>query len=96
MRKLFLVFIFLVVLINGCVNKNAYSCSTDDDCVVKDVHNCCGYFPRCVNKDYTPDVEAVKKNCQDKGFASICGWSVITNCTCVENTCKSMQGDTID
>ncbi len=96
-----LICVSLIVIISGCVNqiekenknRNAYSCSTDSDCVVKDVHNCCGYYPRCVNKDYIPDVEAVKRECQEKGMASICGWPEITHCKCVDNSCKSMQGD---
>lgn len=68
---------------------DAYACKEDSDCVIKDVHNCCGYYPRCVNKDYEPDIEAVKKECAEKGMASVCGWSDITGCKCVDNKCVS-------
>ena len=104
MRKtLLVVFVLSVIVINGCVNKpigdrkgiTPDSCNTDSDCVIKDVHSCCGYFPRCVNKDYIPDIESVRRGCQKKGLASICGFSEITNCKCVENTCMSMQGDSV-
>jgi hypothetical protein len=73
----------------------AYICNIDSDCVVKDVHNCCGYFPRCVNKDYIPDIEAVERKCQEEGIMDICGYPEITHCKCIENTCKSMHGDSI-
>ncbi len=68
-----------------------YACNTDSDCVVKDVHNCCGYYPRCVNKDYIPDIGAVQSKCAEKGYASVCGWPEITSCSCIQNTCKSLQ-----
>lgn len=69
---------------------DAYACNEDSDCLIKDVHNCCGYYPRCVNKDYEPDIEAVKKECAGKGMASVCGFPEITSCKCVNNKCISM------
>jgi hypothetical protein len=66
-----------------------YSCEQASDCAVKDVGNCCGYFPRCVNIDSpTPRPE-----CSDD-VGGVCGWPDISHCECVENTCRSMQGDT--
>ena len=66
-----------------------YSCQTADDCSIENVKNCCGYYPRCVNVDSPlppPDCSG--------GVAGICGWPDISHCECVENTCRSMQGDT--
>jgi hypothetical protein len=64
-----------------------YACEQAADCEIKDVHNCCGYFPRCVNVDSpTPAPEC-------SGVGSVCGWPEITHCTCEKNTCRSMQGD---
>ncbi len=40
-------------------------CETDSDCAVKNVGNCCGYYPACVNKFFVPDLEAVQKECQE-------------------------------
>ena len=91
--------IFLIILTscNNQTNKNIekntnkYFCNVDSDCVIKDVHNCCGYFPKCVNKDYVPDITAVEKECKEKGAVSICGFPEISSCKCVKNTCESFQ-----
>lgn len=89
--------ILAIIAISGCTNQankkitDAYFCNTDSDCKIKDVHNCCGYFPRCVNKDYIPDTEAVTKECKAKGIVSVCGWPEISSCRCIENKCNSIQ-----
>ncbi len=70
-------------------------CEQDSDCVVKDVHNCCGYYPRCVNKNYTPNITEVEKSCQEQKALGSCGYLEITNCKCIENKCNSMQGDMV-
>ncbi|MBI2659145.1 hypothetical protein HYX05_03565 [Candidatus Woesearchaeota archaeon] len=90
----------LGILIASCGNQtqakqDAYFCNEDSDCVIKDVHNCCGYYPRCVNNDFTPDIEAVEQECKRSGTASICGFAEISHCECVENKCISMQQDKI-
>ena len=81
-------------VINNRIPKEVLYCEIDEDCVIKDVHNCCGYYPRCVNKDYTPDIEKVIEECKESGVASACGWPEITNCKCINNNCVSMQGNT--
>ncbi|MFT3925251.1 MAG: hypothetical protein QM778_22125 [Myxococcales bacterium] len=69
-----------------------YSCTEDEDCTIKDVGNCCGYYPRCVNVDSpTPGPECVGDDGESLG--GVCGWPDITHCSCVQNTCRSMQGD---
>jgi hypothetical protein len=65
-----------------------FACEQAVDCEIKDVRNCCGYYPRCVNVNSPVPV----RPCDD-GVVGVCGWPHITHCECVENTCRSMQGD---
>jgi hypothetical protein len=64
-----------------------FSCVIDSDCAVKDVHSCCGYYPRCVHRDYVPDVEAVRAACARSGVASVCGYPEIAGCVCQAGVC---------
>lgn len=68
------------------------SCDTDADCAVKDVGNCCGYYPSCVNKDSPTDPEGVKAQCAKGGMSSVCGFPEISACTCNAGTCESAGG----
>lgn len=70
------------------------SCRTDADCVVKDVGNCCGYFPACVNTDAKTDPAAVKAQCAARGMASTCGFAEISACTCSAGQCTAAGPDT--
>lgn len=65
------------------------SCKQDSDCAVKDIGNCCGYFPACVNKDAKTDPAAVKAQCAKNDMAGICGFQEITSCRCVSNRCEA-------
>ncbi len=65
------------------------SCRTDADCAVKDVGNCCGYYPACVNKDSPTDPAAVRAQCQKQGMASVCGFREIAACTCNAGKCEA-------
>ena len=64
------------------------SCSTDAECTVKNVGNCCGYYPACVNVDSPTDPEGVKAQCGKSGMASVCGFPAITSCQCVAGRCE--------
>lgn len=64
------------------------SCRSDADCTVKDVGNCCGYYPACVNLDSPTDPAAVKAQCAKNGMASVCGFPAISSCQCVNNQCQ--------
>jgi len=66
------------------------SCSTDSDCAVKNVGNCCGYFPMCVNKDARTDPAAVRAQCEKDGMASICGFQEVSGCRCVNSQCENL------
>eukprot|EP01084_Bolivina_argentea_P193832 332514_1 len=61
------------------------SCTTANDCMVKNVGNCCGYYPGCVNINYEPDPTAVQAKCAEEGLSSICGWTDPSGCLCNEN-----------
>ncbi|MGO1719936.1 MAG: hypothetical protein ACTHZI_07055 [Luteimonas sp.] len=67
------------------------SCRVDSDCEVKNVGNCCGHFPACVNKDAQPDPEAVQARCAETGMASVCGFREIQSCSCVDNRCEAVR-----
>lgn len=67
-------------------------CSTDADCAVKDVGNCCGYYPACVNAQADTFPEQVKAACEAQGLSSICGFQDITACACIEGRCEAAPG----
>lgn len=63
------------------------SCRVDADCAVKDVGNCCGYYPACVNKASPTFPERVRAACAKSGMAGICGFPDIQGCACVAGRC---------
>ena len=64
------------------------SCSTDAQCTVKNVGNCCGAMPACVNVDSPTDPEGVQRECARSGRMSVCGFKPIEGCQCVQGQCK--------
>ncbi len=66
------------------------SCRSDADCAVKDVGNCCGYYPACVNRDSPVFPERVKAECIAKNQSGICGFPEIKGCACVDGTCSDL------
>lgn len=71
------------------------SCRTDSDCAVKNVGNCCGYFPMCVNKDARTDPAAVRAQCEKDGMSSICGFREVSGCQCVQGQCQSLSDGSV-
>lgn len=67
------------------------SCKVDADCAVKNVGNCCGYYPACVNVNSPTDPAAVQAECARTGMASVCGFPEISGCQCVQGTCKAQS-----
>jgi hypothetical protein len=65
------------------------SCRTGADCAVKNVGNCCGYMPACVNTNAKPDPDAVQAQCAKQGMASVCGFQEIRSCQCVQGQCEA-------
>ena len=64
------------------------SCIADGDCVIKDVHNCCGYYPQCVNKNAQVNPEMVTMICDKNQLGGICGSDTIKECECMKQKCK--------
>jgi len=69
-----------------------YTCKVDADCAVKDVGNCCGYYPACVNRDSPTFPEQVKAQCEKEGRMAICGFPSVSGCRCVEGRCQNVTG----
>ena len=78
------------LLTKGGVN---YACSVPADCAVKDVGNCCGYYPACVNKDSPTFPDQVKAQCANTGMSSVCGFQDVGGCDCIEGRCTALPGN---
>jgi hypothetical protein len=70
----------------GSTSSSAYACKVNLDCVITNVGNCCGYYPRCANVSAT----FVPPVCTG-GQAGACGFPSIDSCECRQNTCVSLQ-----
>lgn len=66
-----------------------YSCRSNADCAVKDVGNCCGAMPACVNRNSPTDPQGVRAQCASSGMAGICGFAEVTACQCVSGRCAA-------
>src|SRR5690606_7548511 len=71
------------------------SCTTDADCTVKNVGNCCGYYPACVNVDSPTDPEGVQAQCAAEGRMGVCGFPEISGCQCVQGTCQDQRREAL-
>ncbi len=77
----------VVQTVKGYQQSVDVSCDESSQCVVKNVGNCCGYYPACVNKDSVVNPDLVKKLCQKDGLAGVCGFPDIQACTCQSGKC---------
>jgi hypothetical protein len=68
-----------------------YSCKADADCAVKNVGNCCGEMPACVNKDSPVDPAAVQSQCAKDGRMGVCGFREISSCSCNAGRCEAAE-----
>ena len=68
-----------------------YSCKVDTDCAVKNVGNCCGEMPACVNKDSPTDPAAVQSQCAKEGRMDVCGFREISSCSCNAGRCEPTE-----
>ena len=59
---------------------------------MKNVGNCCGYYPACVNVDSPTDPEGVRARCAKEGRVSVCGFPVISACVCRQGQCEAETG----
>lgn len=69
------------------------SCRTNADCAVKNVGNCCGYAPACVNVNSPTDPQGVQAECARSGRMSVCGFREISACQCVKGQCEPAASD---
>ncbi len=76
----------------GAAGKVDLSCKSNADCTVKNVGNCCGAYPACVNVNSRTDPEGVKAQCAASGMASVCGFAEINGCQCVQGQCQADSG----
>ena len=91
----------LSLLLAACASPPAHSndphaadqvdtrCATDADCEVKNVGNCCGYYPACVNRESPTFPDRVKAECAKKQRMGVCGFPEIKACSCVEGKCAA-------
>ncbi len=70
-----------------------YSCRVDADCAIKDVGNCCGTYPTCVNRDSPTFPERVRDECEKQGKVGVCGFPAVKACACVEGRCSNLTDD---
>lgn len=64
------------------------SCEKDGDCIVKDVHNCCGYYPQCVSKKAVVDADKVRELCKQEKSMSLCWVDEPSGCACIDRKCQ--------
>lgn len=69
------------------------SCRVDADCVVKNVGNCCGYYPACVNRDSPTYPDLVARRCAEEGLAGVCGYPEIRACACIAGRCAPSEAE---
>ncbi len=70
------------------------SCAVDSDCEVKDVGNCCGRMPACVNRSAKPfDAAAIQRECERTGTSSICGFQELSGCLCESGRCVGVPSN---
>jgi hypothetical protein len=69
-----------------------YSCRTSADCAVKDVGNCCGQYPACVNKGSPTFPDEVRAQCGKEHRMGVCGFPSISGCECVHGKCSDITG----
>lgn len=67
------------------------ACRSDADCQIKNVGNCCGQMPACVNRHARTDPDAVRAACAKSGLAGVCGFRVIDACRCERGQCQDVQ-----
>jgi hypothetical protein len=77
---------------SGAAQAAPTACAVDADCTVKNVGNCCGYYPQCVNVAHQPDPAGVQAACEREGRSSVCGFPEISGCRCEAGRCVAEPG----
>lgn len=95
--RLLLVFaVAFFAVLNACGGGDPprvdYSCTLEEDCVVKNVGNCCGANNVCVNVNFEPDPDAVLDACDDRAVSCV-EMPPVRGCQCVESACVTRYGN---
>ncbi len=67
------------------------SCKVDADCEVKDVGNCCGTHPECVNTNAPTNPAKVRAQCRAEHRTGMCNVRAIGGCSCVQGQCNDLN-----
>ena len=67
------------------------ACKVDADCDVKDVGNCCGAYPQCVNKDAQTDPAKVRAQCASEHRVGTCHVMAVSGCSCEQGQCADVN-----
>jgi hypothetical protein len=78
--------------INDLAMEVDYTCTTDADCTVKNVGNCCGAYPACVNTNSKTFPDRVRAQCAKEHRMAVCGFPSISGCACVQGKCSGING----
>ncbi|MDD5194039.1 MAG: hypothetical protein PHF67_05675 [Candidatus Nanoarchaeia archaeon] len=68
-----------------------YSCERALDCEIKDIHSCCGYYPKCVNKNSIANATLVSELCSSVSNTGYCGYKNIQSCKCENKKCVGSE-----
>ncbi|MBS3074963.1 hypothetical protein J4429_00730 [Candidatus Pacearchaeota archaeon] len=102
------IFLISMIIISGIVsaagintlkdyeNSINYTCEQPEDCEIKDVRNCCGYHPECVNKNSIVNASLVKELCEHGAQTGLCGYKDIKSCKCEKNKCIGSEKNVTD
>lgn len=64
-------------------------CRTDADCAVKNIGNCCGFLPACVNQASPTAPDLVLARCAASGEEPNCDHPMIYACLCEQGICRA-------
>ncbi len=67
-----------------------YSCETREDCVVKNIGNACGYYPKCVNAESHTNPRFAVKASEREEINAVCGFKAVNLCSCIKNKCEGI------
>ena len=66
------------------------SCTNNEDCVIQNVENCCGYYPQCINTNAKLDSSVVAEICE--GSDDECGSKFsVSYCRCQGETTSKLK-----
>ena len=64
------------------------TCTTNEDCAIKDIRSCCQEYPTCTNINFNPKPKLVQDLCEVSNTMPVCGYPTINNCECIDGICQ--------